>query len=453
MTAKVYYADLWGLREVYDEDGHGERTLTGGKYHWLWQNDVTTTGWTELEPESPHYLFIPQDADVRDEYQHSWKLTDVMPVSNVGFVSARDFFVVDFDRDELSKRIETFRSPEREISTEEVKEKFGLKDTSSWNVSTARDRLRAKSDWESDFTECLYRPFDVRHIYYSTDVLERPVYQIQQHMLLNHNLGISTTRSIEIGRGWEHIFCTSHIIQHHTVSLKEVNYLFPLYLYPTGKSTELFGDKQTDTSGGRRANLAPEFITEFAARLKMSFVADGRGDLAKNFGPEAVFNYMYAVFHSPAYRARYAEFLKIDFPRLPLTSQAPLFRRLCELGARLVALHLMEEHAHGAADFPAAGSNTVEQVRYTAPGEHGHAEGRVWINRDQYFANVAPEVWNFHVGGYQVCQKWLKDRKGRTLSYDDLSHYRRVVAALAETIRLMADIDATIDAHGGWPLR
>ena len=92
-------------------------------------------------------------------------------------------------------------------------------------------------------------------------------------------------------------------------------------------------------------------------------------------------------------------------------------------------------------------------MRYTAPGEHGHAEGRVWINREQYFAGVAPEVWNFHVGGYQVCQKWLKDRKGRTLSYDDLAHYRRVVAALAETIHLMADIDAVIDQHGGWPLR
>lgn len=240
--------------------------------------------------------------------------------------------------------------------------------------------------------------------------------------------------------------------QHHTVSNKEVNYIFPLYTYPEDDLDNLFAEVPSDAPGGRRPNLAPKFIEDFAARLKLAFVADGRGDLVKTFGPEDVFNYMYAVFHSPAYRARYGEFLKIDFPRLPLTSQPELFRRLCELGTRLVALHLMEADARPAADFPAAGSNTVEQVRYTAPGENGHAEGRVWINREQYFAGVAPEVWNFHVGGYQVCQKWLKDRKGRTLSYDDLAHYRRVAAALAETMRLMADIDETIDEHDGWPL-
>jgi hypothetical protein len=185
----------------------------------------------------------------------------------------------------------------------------------------------------------------------------------------------------------------------------------------------------------------------------MEFVADGRGDLARTFGPEDVFAYIYAVFHSPAYRSRYAEFLKIDFPRLPLTSDAELFRRLCAHGSRLVALHLLEADAPDRPAFPVAGTNEVEVVRYTAPGEGGHAEGRVWINREQYFGGVAPEVWAFHVGGYQVCQKWLKDRKGRTLSFDDLTHYARTVAALAETIGLMSDIDAAIEKHGGWPLR
>lgn len=160
---------------------------------------------------------------------------------------------------------------------------------------------------------------------------------------------------------------------------------------------------------------------------------------------------MYAVFHSPTYRSRYAEFLKIDFPRLPLTSNPELFRSLCALGSELVSLHLMEENAPPVAGFPVKDNNTVEAVRYTEPGQSAD-EGRIWINKEQYFENVPEEVWSFHVGGYQVCQKWLKDRKGRKLSFDDLTHYQRIVAALAETIRLMSEIDAVIEEHGGFPL-
>jgi len=230
--------------------------------------------------------------------------------------------------------------------------------------------------------------------------------------------------------------------------------LFPLYLYPDAIRTGLFTDETTDAPGGRRPNLAPEFVADFAARLKMSFVADGKGDLAQTLGPEDIFAYMYAVFHSPTYRTRYAEFLKIDFPRLPLTSSPELFRALCAHGGELVGLHLLERHAPPIATYPRAGDNNVETVRYTAPGEaEAASEGRVWINREQYFEGVPPEVWNFHVGGYQVAHKWLKDRKGRELTFDDLDHYQRVVAALAETIRLMSEIDAEIEKHGGWPLK
>jgi predicted helicase len=168
--------------------------------------------------------------------------------------------------------------------------------------------------------------------------------------------------------------------------------------------------------------------------------------LAQTFGPEDVFHYLYAVLHAPTYRTRYADFLKIDFPRVPLTSDAELFRRLCAAGAELVALHLMERHGPALCGYPEAGDNVVETVRYTAEN------GRVWINQTQYFEGVPPAAWAFHIGGYQVCQKWLKDRKGRALSYDDLQHYQRIVAALAETIRLMAEIDAAIDESGGWPL-
>jgi hypothetical protein len=246
----------------------------------------------------------------------------------------------------------------------------------------------------------------------------------------------------------------------------------------------------------KRPNLNPEFVAEMEKRLGLKFVPEGaavaanyvrrevdedrRSQIAatETFGPEDVFNYMYAVFHSPTYRKRYAEFLKIDFPRLPLTSDVNLFRALCEKGAELVALHLMESPAleNLITSYPIKGSNIVEKGYPKYVAQHSlsnvaalqgpsrkqvekpqdqsaglalQASGRVYINKDQYFEGVTPEVWDFHIGGYQVCEKWLKDRRGRELSYDDTNHYQKIVVALKETIRLMQEIDATIPQ---WPI-
>jgi predicted helicase len=198
--------------------------------------------------------------------------------------------------------------------------------------------------------------------------------------------------------------------------------------------------------------MSPAFSDNFSARLKMTFIPDGKGDRIETFGPEDVFDYMYAVFHSHTYRSRYAAFLKIDFPRLPLTSNPDLFHSLCNLGEELVALHLMEKQPPLITAFPIAGDSMVETVRYTEPGQ-GAESGRGWINKIQYFEGIPQEVWSFHVGGYQVCQKWLKDRKGRNLTYDDITHYQQIVSALKKTIHIMAEIDRLIDAHGGWPLK
>jgi predicted helicase len=167
--------------------------------------------------------------------------------------------------------------------------------------------------------------------------------------------------------------------------------------------------------------------------------------LPEGVTPEDIFHYAYAVFHSPTYRQRYAEFLKIDFPRLPLTSDVKLFRALAVKGAELVALHLLESPKVKDIDpqFCGKGDNSVEKVQYT------DTDHRVWVNANQYFVGVPKNVWGFHVGGYQPCQKWLKDRKGRKLTYDDMQHYRKIVVAQAETIRLMVEIDAVIPK---WPL-
>jgi predicted helicase len=211
------------------------------------------------------------------------------------------------------------------------------------------------------------------------------------------------------------------------------SFQFPLYLYTTPDDTAGTLFAQTETT--RTANLAPAFIEAFSAKLGLTFIPDGTGDLKKTFGPEDVFHYAYAVFHSPTYRARYAEFLKIDFPRLPLTSDKKRFAKLAARGAELVSLHLLTSPQVNEfiTSYPVAGSNQVDKVSY--------AKKRVWINATQYFGGVPEAVWEFKVGGYQVCEKWLKDRRGRALSMDDITHYQRIVVALKETRRLMAEID------------
>ena len=195
----------------------------------------------------------------------------------------------------------------------------------------------------------------------------------------------------------------------------------------------------------RRPNLNADFIRELGGKLGLQFIDDGKGDFINTFGPEDIFNYAYAVFHSPTYRTRYAEFLKIDFPRLPLTSDKILFKSLAEKGTELVSLHLMEAPILNTpiTKYPIDGSHKVEKVAYDEKNQ------RLYINKTQYFEGVPAEVWEFHIGGYQVCHKWLKDRKDRTLSYDERVHYQKIVVALNETTRLMAEIDGIIPS---WPV-
>jgi len=298
----------------------------------------------------------------------------------------------------------------------------------------------------------LYRPFDMQYIVYSKQVVTRPRSEVMRHMLSRKNVGLITGR--QVNNSFQHVFCANEIMNDCTVSsgTKERSYLFPLYLYPDNTKDSLWtAEEPINTPGGRRPNFSPAFITTISNKLNITFILNGKGDLQQTFGSEDVFNYIYAIFHSPMYRQRYAEFLKIDFPRLPLTSNAQLFRELCKLGEKLVSLHLMEKYGQNMPKYPVPGSNIVEKVEYTQPIDTPE-QSRVWINKTQYFEGVPPQVWEFHVGGYQVCQKWLKDRKGRELSYDDIKHYQRIVAALAETIQLMEQIDATIEEHGGWPI-
>ena len=235
---------------------------------------------------------------------------------------------------------------------------------------------------------------------------------------------------------------TRLLIQHHTVSLKEVNYLFPLYTYPTEDQEQLGLERQP--------NINTNFTDAVTASFGFNFVAYGSGNLQASFGPEDVLHYIYAMLHSPEYRHRYADFLKSDFPRIPLTSNRLLFTTLIGLGKHLASIHLMESDGEEKPSFPKEGTNRIEKIQYV-PSMDGPL-GRVSINVDQYFEGIAQETWAFSIGGYRPAEKWLKDRKGRTLSYDDILHYSRICAVLAETPRIMARIDEEIENHGGWPI-
>ena len=275
---------------------------------------------------------------------------------------------------------------------------------------------------------------------------------LMRHMF-RENLALITVRRTEAG-DMTHFFCTTQLSVLHSTSAKESNFAFPLYLYPNGKlpDNDLFIREEPEEK--RRPNFSADFIKDLCQRLKVKFVLDGLGKPSKRIiGPELIFNYAYAVFHSPRYRERYAEFLRTDFPRFPLTSDYELFQELAGVGGHLVDIHARNQANGSSVSFPEKGSNVIEEVRYQPPQTHGkdRHSGRVWINKRQYFEGVSAHVWELPIGGYHPAERWLKDRKGRTLSYEDKETYPRIIAALSETARLMTEIDKLIDKHGGWP--
>jgi len=430
--SKVHYADMWGLRQ--------------DKYQFLFETDINTHEWIDIVPNSPFYFFVPREEELRPEYEKGWEVTKIFPLNSTGIVTARDNIVFDFNSETLRKRIMEFG--DNTISDADIRatyfstkhsDKYVPGDTRGWKLPEAREQLQKENNLTQNIKPCLYRPFDIRPLYYTKYMVDWPRPDVMRHILAGENVALITSRMTK-GETFQHTLVTNTISEVILLSPNTSNnaFVFPLYLYNAEGEMQFEGEK-------RRPNLNPEFIRVVSEKLGLEFIEDGRGDLKQTFGPEDIFNYAYAIFHSPTYRSRYTEFLKYDFPRLPLTADKALFRALAGKGAALVSLHLMESPVLNSlvTRYPVAGSNIVDKVSYDEPNQ------RVYINREQYFEGVSPEIWNFHVGGYQVCQKWLKDRKGRTLTYDELTHYQKMIVALGATIRLMAEIDELIP---GWPI-
>jgi predicted helicase len=432
----VRHAEIWGRRK--------------DKYAWLGKHSVKETDWTELKPSSPRYLFIPKDERRTKEYERGWSVADIFPFTRLGPNSHRDDFAIAFSAKEAKDRIRELGNPL--IADSELRRRYGLKDTTDWKLTEVRKR----NLMNEEPVECLYRPFDFRSMLAGDYAFDRFRPELMRHLTAGTMALISLKQATQDFS----VFVTDRPVgQHKLATPYDGSYVSPLYLTTNGESDEEDALIVREDPP-RRANLAPKFTAEFAAKLGLRFIGDGAGDLKKTFGPEDVFHYAYAVFHSPGYRARYAEFLRMDFPRLPLTANMPLFRKLAAHGADIAALHLLRKDGPDAPGFPVPGPCTVDDIRYIAPGEElpvkaeGKArDGRVHINPHQYFDGVPPEAWAFPIGGYLPAQKWLKDRKGRALSYEEQAHYPRLIAALAETGRLMTAIDKDIDAAGGWPLK
>ncbi len=413
--AVVHHADVWGLR--------------GAKYDWLDANDIEKTKWSTLKPASPSHLFVPRDSALENVYMRYPSMPDIFPVNSVGIVTARDKLTIGWSAEEIWQRVRTFS----EMDAELARDAYGLgKDVRDWKVHLAQKDLLDSGPSRRKVVPVLYRPFDVRYTYYtghSRGFICMPRPKVMGHMLGGENLAIITVRRVPTDKPPRFFMVTTEIISNGSIRSdnQSIDYLFPLYLYPTADRDSLFTDLEP---AKRQPNLNPRLIAA---------LADAYG---RKPAPEDIFHYIYAVLYAPAYRETYADFLRMDFPRIPFTKDASLFKKAAKLGERLTGLHLLHipELDPPTCRFEGKGDNRVgkgkkEGLRYD-PGEE-----RVCINPAQHFTPVAEHVWTYRIGGYQVCEKWLKDRRERSLNLDDIRTCCRMVTALKLTIDIQAEID------------
>jgi len=330
----------------------------------------------------------------------------------------RDHFVVGFTKEEIIQRMKTFTS---NLPDELVAQTLTLKDTESWKLSIAREEIK-KKDWERQIYPYAYRPFDVRWICYEPSLVDRDRAEVMKHILINgeKNVGLATTRMLA-NPPFVHAFISNSLPDICLVSTKtkETSYFFPLYLYPDNLQKQLLGQ------GEDKQQRIPNFTDRFLQAVKESLGAEST--------PEEIFYYIYAILYSSSYRKRYEEFLKIDFPRIPFVDDYDEFKRLSDLGKELVELHLMKKRLPTEVKFDTPGSNIAETVKYE--------NGKVWINKEQCFDGVPENVWNFYIGGYQILDKWLKSRKDRELTTEEIEQLRLIAEIIRETMRIMKEID------------
>jgi predicted helicase len=413
---KVFHFDLFGRRE--------------SKYDFLKVTSLKAIDYNTISPEKPDYFFVPKNNVGKAQYIEGIKIEELFPLNTTGIVTAIDKLAIFQTTKDLIIGTNAI------LSSSNPYNEFNIKDSLQ---SSKEERLRELKDASLNSpTRIDYRPFDNRYMFYTRKThgwLNSPRYKVMQHLIDGKNLGLMTCKQIAIDK-WEHVGITKCIADDSRVSnrTKERGYVFPLYLYPENK-----GQQTIDQSTERTPNLNPAIVQQIAEKLGLTFEAEktvlpSNGE-AKKFAPIDILDYIYAVLHSPTYREKYKEFLKIDFPRVPYPKDAATFYQLVKLGGEIRQIHLLESAVveNYITQYPEDGDNGVVKPKYE--------NGRVYINETQYFDKVPQVAWEFYIGGYQPAQKWLKDRKDRKLEFEDILHYQKIIVALTETERLMRAVD------------
>ena len=384
---KVFHFDLYGKRE--------------DKYDFLFKNSLRDIPYTPLSNAGPNYFFVLRDAKKEKVYETGFSVNELFTISSIGIVTSKDAILINDSKTELLKIVGDFYSIE--VDANLVK-------------------------------EISYRPFDNKYIYYNTKIIERAREKVMQHFLNGNNIGLITARSNKSDT-CDHFYITKTIMETKCGERTTQSAVFPLYLYP-----ETSTQQTLETQPEKIPNFNEAIIEAIEKSLNHILIPEGIVvDLAAGcdgtFTPVELLDYIYAVLHSPTYREKYKEFLKIDFPRVPYPKNQKTFWQLIQLGSELRKIHLLECPVVNKpiTKYPVDGDNVVGKTKYDA--------GNVYINDTQYFAQVPQTAWQFYIGGYQPAQKWLKDRKGRKLEFEDILHYQKIIVALTETARLMKEID------------
>ena len=415
---------------IHHSEQYGTRA---SKSAWLDEHDWGSTDWRKLNPVSPFYLFVPRGEALEAEYRRFTSVSDVFPIKSVGIVTARDRLTIHWSEQKAWDTVRVFSGMDPELAR--LGYQLG-KDTQDWKVTLAQTDVLDSGPTAEKVVPILYRPFDMRYTYYtgrSRGFICRPRPEVTRHMLAGDNLALCIGRQGHVvGAGeWNLVYC-SQSIEDFNLFYRGGNMNFPLYLYPAADSSDLFTRHETSQ---RNPNLNAKLVA----------------DLTRAYGrapePEDIFHYIYAVLYAPTYRRKYAEFLRIDFPRIPFTRDGVVFANLAVLGARLAKLHLLKspELDPPTCRFEGEGDSTVAKTK-TKGFHYNLREQRIYINRTQYFGPIHPEVYEYRLGGYRVCEKWLKDRKRRRLDLDDIRTYCRITTAIGITITIQQEIDVYISS-------
>ncbi|NDW10322.1 type ISP restriction/modification enzyme [Dysgonomonas sp. 520] len=412
---KVFHHDLYGKRE--------------DKYSVLNAGNLHTINWSELAISAPYYFFVPKDFSLIKEYEKGFKIDRLFVLNVSGFQTKRDKITIKFTEQELCdvQNVFALNDPEHIRSILQLP-----MDGRDWTINAAKNDLKSNNPRA---IKIMYRPFDERYTFYtgkSKGFVAYPRAEIANHLFKEDNISLITCRQ-QSSFDFQHVFVSKLLSDMCNISsqTKETGYIFPLYLYP--QQSDLLNTTRTP-------NLDLKIVQKITTGVGLEFEAEKSGDTNK-YAPIDLLDYIYAILHSPAYRKKYKEFLKTDFPYVPYPQDAEEFHRLVVIGGELRKVHLMEHPSLSKliTQYPVAGDNIVGKPRWELfPDEQS---GRIWVNDQQYFDNVPLTAWQFYIGGYQPAQKWLKDRQGRTLAYDDIMHYQRIIKALVMTNKIMSTID------------